>query len=173
MGKYMIGERVIYQNVVCTICRPEYKESSFDVWIDNPERGYKHGVDEANLTPLAKTIKSLTEEVKRLRMERDAALFRESEMVNKENDAILMAQALSDLNNLVGEIPEVKQAMITVGRVVADYQHLSATQQPNPPACCYCDREINPLLDEWHWLPSGTRAAHDKCAPTKPTQQEG
>jgi hypothetical protein len=68
-------------------------------------------------------------EVVRLRMERDAALFRESEMVNKENDAILMAQALADLNNLVGEIPEVKQAMITVGRVVADYQHLSTTQQ--------------------------------------------
>lgn len=46
-------------------------------------------------------------------------------------------------------------------------------QQPNPPACCYCDREINPLLDEWHWLPSGTRTAHDKCVSYVPTTQQG
>jgi hypothetical protein len=57
-------------------------------------------------------------------------------------------------------------------RIQDAYYNLSTTQQPNPPACCYCDREINPLLDEWHWLPSGTRTVHDKCVSYVPTTQQ-
>lgn len=49
---FMIGQRVIYQNVICTICAPEISGSSFHAWVFNPERGYRHGVDVNNLNPL-------------------------------------------------------------------------------------------------------------------------
>lgn len=49
---FMIGQRVIYQGVICTICTPENKNNSFEYWIDNPERGYKHGVSESSIKPL-------------------------------------------------------------------------------------------------------------------------
>lgn len=54
--KYMIGQRAIYQNVIVTICAtPEYYgrvNDDTEIWIDNPERDYKHYVDIKNLKPL-------------------------------------------------------------------------------------------------------------------------
>jgi len=49
---YAIGRRVLYQGMVVTICAPETADSSFDTWVNNAERGYKHGVDKDNLKPL-------------------------------------------------------------------------------------------------------------------------
>jgi len=51
MNEFMIGQRVIYQNIICTICAPE-TESVWQYWVDNPARGYKHGVDVGNLKAL-------------------------------------------------------------------------------------------------------------------------
>lgn len=52
--KYMIGQRVIYQNVICTICMPDREDqfSQGETWINNPEKGYKHWVSEDNIRPL-------------------------------------------------------------------------------------------------------------------------
>jgi hypothetical protein len=50
--KFMIGQKVIYNDVICTICQPENPKSSFDYWIDNPEKGYKHGTIIGNIKPL-------------------------------------------------------------------------------------------------------------------------
>lgn len=50
--EYMIGQRVIYYDVICTVCKPERTDTSFEIWVDDPKRGYKHGVDESNLKPL-------------------------------------------------------------------------------------------------------------------------
>tara|TARA_R110000851_G_scaffold198788_2_gene349865 strand:- start:884 stop:1057 length:174 start_codon:yes stop_codon:yes gene_type:complete len=52
MSDFMIGQRVIYQNVICTVCQPDVKNSSFNLWIANPEKRYSHGVAEHNLKPL-------------------------------------------------------------------------------------------------------------------------
>jgi hypothetical protein len=53
MSTFMIGQRVIYQNVICTVCRPGSADTSPAwIWIDNPARGYKHAVDKDNLKPL-------------------------------------------------------------------------------------------------------------------------
>lgn len=50
---FMIGQRVIYQNVICILCEPEHTAVSSDwLWIDNPSKGYKHAVDKNNLKPL-------------------------------------------------------------------------------------------------------------------------
>jgi len=46
----MVGQRVIYQNVICTICKPERVDGN--IWIYNPERGYNHWVAESNIKPL-------------------------------------------------------------------------------------------------------------------------
>ena len=51
ISKYMIGQRVVYGGVICLICAPEDKHSS-NIWVDNPERGYKHGVARSNIEPL-------------------------------------------------------------------------------------------------------------------------
>ena len=48
----MIGQRVIYQNVICVVCSPEDAMCADKIWIDNPEKGYKHWVDENNIRPL-------------------------------------------------------------------------------------------------------------------------
>ena len=56
--KYMIGQRVIYYSgpcpgVICVVCAPEpCSEVGKTFWIDNPEKGYKHWVDERNVKPL-------------------------------------------------------------------------------------------------------------------------
>ena len=49
---FMVGQRVIYNNVICTICHPETNNSSFDFWIDNPDVGFKHGVSIQNIQRL-------------------------------------------------------------------------------------------------------------------------
>ena len=41
---YMIGQRVLYQGVICTVCRPKHDLGDWDYWIDNPEKGHAHGV---------------------------------------------------------------------------------------------------------------------------------
>lgn len=46
--EYMIGQRVIYGSVICVVCAP----LSDDMWIDNPEKGYKHWVSKGNIKPL-------------------------------------------------------------------------------------------------------------------------
>lgn len=51
MSEFMIGQRVIYAGVICTVCRPERKDCR-EIWIDNPEKGHKHWVAESNLKPL-------------------------------------------------------------------------------------------------------------------------
>ena len=49
---YMIGEQVIYMGVICTICAPDHNRTDLDaIWIDNPEKGYKHTASEINLKP--------------------------------------------------------------------------------------------------------------------------
>lgn len=48
---YMIGQRVIYNNVICVVCKPENNYSEYP-WIDNPGKGYKHFVYPDNLKPL-------------------------------------------------------------------------------------------------------------------------
>lgn len=56
MSEFMIGQRVIFQGVICVVCKPETstinKGCAVDVWLDNPERGYKHFADEGNVAPL-------------------------------------------------------------------------------------------------------------------------
>lgn len=49
----MIGQKVLYQNVICTVCKPEHEDNCGWIWVDNPERGYKHGVAPSNLKPLS------------------------------------------------------------------------------------------------------------------------
>lgn len=50
---FMIGQRVIYQNVICTVCTADHNHTDKDcIWIDNPERGYRHWVAEHNVQPL-------------------------------------------------------------------------------------------------------------------------
>lgn len=52
---YMIGQRVIYANVIVTICPPERDDLDAldnNIWIDNPAVGHKHWVAKTNLTPL-------------------------------------------------------------------------------------------------------------------------
>lgn len=49
--RYLIGQRVIYHNVIVTICKPERKGCT-RTWVDNPEKGYPHWVDECNIKPL-------------------------------------------------------------------------------------------------------------------------
>lgn len=52
MNNFMIGQRVIYGNVICVICEPEVKEYNYEYWVDNPQKGYKHGVATSNIKPL-------------------------------------------------------------------------------------------------------------------------
>lgn len=49
---FMIGQRVIYGNVICVVCAPENTMYADKLWIDNPEKEYKHWVDEKNLKAL-------------------------------------------------------------------------------------------------------------------------
>lgn len=49
---FMIGQQVIYQRIICIICEPEHPEYSYEYWIHNPSKGYKHGVATSNLKPL-------------------------------------------------------------------------------------------------------------------------
>lgn len=49
---FMIGQRVIYQNVICVVCPSETKEGVRRLWVNNPEKGHKHWVDPSNLSPL-------------------------------------------------------------------------------------------------------------------------
>ena len=48
--KFMIGQRVIYNNIICVVCKPERVDGN--TWIDNPEKGYKHWAAEGNLKAL-------------------------------------------------------------------------------------------------------------------------
>jgi len=41
---FRVGELVLYREVVCRVCPPEVANSSFEVWVENPEKGYRHGV---------------------------------------------------------------------------------------------------------------------------------
>ena len=52
MNNYMIGQRVIYKNVVCTVCAPNKGGDQTQTWIDNPEVCYRHWAAEDNLKPL-------------------------------------------------------------------------------------------------------------------------
>ncbi|MBL4904258.1 MAG: hypothetical protein JKY62_16670 [Desulfocapsa sp.] len=54
MPTYMIGQRVIYHNVICRICIPEtaHELTEDRIWINNPEKGYKHWVSKSNIKPL-------------------------------------------------------------------------------------------------------------------------
>lgn len=49
---YMIGQRVIYQNVICVVCRPDDTDAPDRTWVHNPSKGYKHWVSKDNLKPL-------------------------------------------------------------------------------------------------------------------------
>ena len=55
---YLIGQRVLYGNVICTVCVPYPKQQKSnttedtEIWIDNPEKGYKHFVSKDNIKPL-------------------------------------------------------------------------------------------------------------------------
>lgn len=50
---YLIGQRVIYSNAICTICAPEKDTPPTDwIWLYNPIREYKHAVAEHNIKPL-------------------------------------------------------------------------------------------------------------------------
>lgn len=51
MNEFMIGQRVLYYNVICTICKPEVQDL-YEYWVSNPEKGYSHGVATDNLKPL-------------------------------------------------------------------------------------------------------------------------
>ena len=57
-GGYFIGQRVLYGNVLCTVVPPETDPndpaylSGRIVWVDNPEKGYKHWVSVGNAKPL-------------------------------------------------------------------------------------------------------------------------
>ena len=52
--EYLIGQRVIYNNrVICTVGINDTKDNRYDeIWIHNPEVGYKHFVDVENIEPL-------------------------------------------------------------------------------------------------------------------------
>lgn len=52
VNTFKIGQRVLYQNVICVVCPSETKEGIHRLWIDNPERGYKHWVSPHNIQPL-------------------------------------------------------------------------------------------------------------------------
>lgn len=52
MSKFMIGQRIIYENVICIVCNPEVGGDTSKTWISNPKRNYKHWVSESNLKPL-------------------------------------------------------------------------------------------------------------------------
>ena len=51
---FMIGQRVVYHNVICVVCAPETEGhiTKDQCWIDNPEKGYKHWVEVQNIKPL-------------------------------------------------------------------------------------------------------------------------
>lgn len=51
-NEFIIGQRVIYYDVICIICKPENNNCGKWIWIDNPEKGYKHAVDKNALQPL-------------------------------------------------------------------------------------------------------------------------
>lgn len=54
-SSFMIGQRVIYSGVICTVCMPEDSKISFDPnnpHIMNPEKGYIHWASKDNLKPL-------------------------------------------------------------------------------------------------------------------------
>lgn len=51
IAPYLIGQRVIYRNVICVVCMPENDTNGW-VWIDNPAAGYKHGASKDNIKPL-------------------------------------------------------------------------------------------------------------------------
>lgn len=48
----MIGQRVVYHGVICTVCAPEDGIPTTNVWVDNPEKGYKHWASPDNIKPL-------------------------------------------------------------------------------------------------------------------------
>ena len=52
--KYMIGQRAIYYGVIVTVCAAPEDFSNYDdyIWVDNPEKQYKHYVSISNLKPL-------------------------------------------------------------------------------------------------------------------------
>lgn len=52
--KFMIGQRVIYYDVICIVVPPNkgHPVKADEVWIDNPEKGYCHWVDIRNVKPL-------------------------------------------------------------------------------------------------------------------------
>jgi len=52
MTKFLIGQRVIYQDVICKVCAPPAGKNVFDYWIYNTKTGYEHGVAIYNLKPL-------------------------------------------------------------------------------------------------------------------------
>ena len=50
MKTFLIGQRVIYNDVICVVCAPENNNSPGKTWVFNPEKNYKHWAD--NLKPL-------------------------------------------------------------------------------------------------------------------------
>jgi hypothetical protein len=52
MVNFIIGDLVVWQGITCTVCKPENLLSPDKVWIDNPDKGYKHWVDPFNLKHL-------------------------------------------------------------------------------------------------------------------------
>lgn len=49
--KFMVGQRVIYDEVICTVATP-IKPMPSCLWVYNPDLGYEHFVDRDNLKPL-------------------------------------------------------------------------------------------------------------------------
>jgi hypothetical protein len=51
---YLIGQRVIYDNTICTVVNPPKleKQDKTKVWIANPARGYHHWVSAGNVRAL-------------------------------------------------------------------------------------------------------------------------
>jgi len=51
--EYMIGQQVIYGDVIYVVCKPEDGSRDHWIWVDNPERGYKHAVNSNDIKPLS------------------------------------------------------------------------------------------------------------------------
>ena len=50
--QYLIGQRVIYGNVICQINGIDDENNQVKIWVDNPDRKYSHWVSPGNIRPL-------------------------------------------------------------------------------------------------------------------------
>lgn len=52
--QYMLGQRIIYESVICTVVAPPKgrRPSNTTIWIFNPGKGYVHYIAKHNAKPL-------------------------------------------------------------------------------------------------------------------------